>query len=122
MLTCAATTVASVIRKMVSEMEFGPVPDAAKRAHPNAVARVIGPPLGMADLVGSAEALVDNQTELGRGFRLYCKPSEAEIEDLKNGGFLEFVVYAVQMPPVSVGVWGWSNDGDVIEGELVKEG
>lgn len=85
-------------------MEFGRVPDKAKEARPWADAVMIGPPPGMADQVGSVEALVDDKTAIGRGFRMYVQPSAEEREAIYDGAPIEFVVYSHQLVPVSAAV------------------
>lgn len=83
-------------------MNFGQVPEQAKRMYPWAKAMVIGPPPTQADKVSPVEALVDDQTEIGRAFRLYVYPTLDELNLLQAGQPIEFSIYAGQLVPVSV--------------------
>lgn len=83
-------------------MNFGQVPEQAKRMYPWARVAEIGPPPSQADKVSAVQALVDDQSALGRAFRLYVYPSLHELDLLQAGQPIEFSVYAVQLTPVSV--------------------
>jgi hypothetical protein len=86
-------------------MKFGPVPQIAEDQRPWATTRTIGPPPSRADIVGSLEAQVDEQTELGRAFRFFLELEPGDLEAIRAGHPVEFAVYAQQMVPVSVQVW-----------------
>jgi len=86
-------------------MMFGPVPQIALDARPWAPAKTIGPPRGHEDHVGDLEAQIDDQTELGRGYRFFLELEEGDLEAIAAGNPVEFVIYAHQMVPVSVQVW-----------------
>jgi len=86
-------------------MRFGLVPHVAETARPWADVRLIGPPPGLDDKVGSLVAQVDDRTELGRGFRFFAELEDGDLEAIQAGNPIEFVVYAQQMVPVSVAVW-----------------
>lgn len=86
-------------------MRFGLVPTIAAEARPWAPTRLIGPPPGHGDRIGSLSAQVDDRTELGRGFRFFAELEDGDLEAIQAGNPIEFVVYAQQMVPVSVAVW-----------------
>lgn len=86
-------------------MKFGPVPQRALDARPWAPAATIGPPPGRENQVGSLEAQIDDQTELGRAFRFYLELEPGDLDAIAAGNPVEFAVYAHQMVPVSVQVW-----------------
>lgn len=87
-------------------MKFGPVPKQAELARPWAKTAAIGPPAGLEDTVAFVEAQIEEQTVLGRAFRMFVYPTPAEIEHLQAGNPIEFSVYAQQLVPVSVQVFG----------------
>jgi len=84
---------------------FGLVPHIAVTARPWADVKVIGPPPGLGDQVGSLVAQVDDKTKLGRGFRFFVELEDGDLEAIQAGNPIEFVVYASQMVPVSIAVW-----------------
>ena len=86
-------------------MRFGLVPAIAAEARPWAHVRVIGPPPGLDDKVGSLVAQVDDRTALGRGYRFFAELEDGDLEAIQAGNPIEFVIYAQQMVPVSVAVW-----------------
>lgn len=86
-------------------MRFGLVPDHAKAARPWARAVNIGPPPGLEDQVAFVEALVDDQTEFGRAFRVFAYPTPEELELIKAGRPIEFTVIAPQLVPISAQVY-----------------
>ena len=86
-------------------MRFGLVPKIAVEARPWADVRLIGPPPGLDDLVGSLAAQVDDRTTLGRGYRFFAELEDGDLEAIQAGNPIEFVVYAGQMVPVSIAVW-----------------
>ena len=86
-------------------MRFGPVPAIAKAARPWAQTRLIGPPPGQGDRIGSLETQIDDNTSIGRGYRFFLELEDGDLEAIQAGNPIEFVVYAAQMVPVSVAVW-----------------
>jgi hypothetical protein len=86
-------------------MRFGLVPHVAETARPWADVKVIGPPPGLGNKVGSLVAQVDDRTDLGRGYRFFAELEDGDLEAIQAGKPIEFVVYAAQMVPVSIAVW-----------------
>lgn len=85
---------------------FGLVPEIAKKAYPWGHVLAIAPPPGQEDSIGFLDAIIDDQTGFGRGFRFYVQFEGDDLERLKNGGFLEFTMLSMQMVPVAVQVIG----------------
>jgi len=94
-------------------MRFGLVPARAQRARPWAIPMDIGAPPGLEEQVSPVQALVDDKTSIGRGFRMYCYPTPPEIEALRKGAPLELTIYGQQLQPVSLEVLEEQDqDGD----------
>jgi hypothetical protein len=77
-------------------MEPVPVPEAAKTARPDCSVVSMGPPRGVSDDdCGTAQMLVSGVGADIPGFPArrnyaYFRPTEAELEQLRKGGFIEF--------------------------------
>lgn len=91
-----------------------PVPDEAKRGHPDCVLTRMGPPTGVAnDDCGTLEMLIAPMTRAGvdlpgyggRSQYAYFRPSPAELEMLAGGGYIEFNQLGVHVQPFSAVVW-----------------
>lgn len=87
-----------------------PVPDQAKAANPHHKLIQVGPPPGISDAdCGTVESLVGEEKQAtGHVFKVFCdywRPNEAELEQLRNGGFIELSQYAPQMVMHSMTVW-----------------
>lgn len=74
-------------------MNHIPVPDRAETAYPWATKRTLGPPPGISRAdCGDAEVLIDDTSAddgMGLTWRAFFKPTEAEIETLRNGGYVQ---------------------------------
>lgn len=92
-------------------METIPVPESAKAGRPECVVVAMGPPRGVSDEdCGTAEMLVSPPGERLPGYPsrvnyAYYRPSAAEIEQLRNGGFIEFAQYGNVVQPFSATIW-----------------
>lgn len=92
-------------------MEPIPVPVAAKHGRPDCKLIAMGPPRGVSDAdCGTAEMLISSVEETLPGFPArrqyaYYRPSEAEVEQLRAGGFIEFCQYGTVVQPFSATVW-----------------
>jgi hypothetical protein len=91
-------------------MEPIAVPAEAKYDRPHARLVQMGPPPGVSDDdCGTAEMLIepDHFTHAGgipRGNYAYYRPTETEIEMLRNGGFLELAQYGHVVQPFGLRV------------------
>jgi hypothetical protein len=69
------------------------VPERAETAYPHAIKRTIGPPPGVSRAdCGDAEVLIDDASAgdgMGLTFRAFFQPTDAEIETLRNGGYIQ---------------------------------
>lgn len=92
-------------------MELIPAPEAARNGRPDCQLVQMGPPRGVSgDDVGTAEMLISPVSDEIPGYPArrqyaYYRPSEAEIEHLRNGGFIEFCQYGNVVQPFSASVW-----------------
>jgi hypothetical protein len=87
------------------------VPDAAKAGRPDCKLISMGPPPGVSDDdCGTVEMLISPDAAripgfAGRAQYAYYRPTPEEIEDLRNGGFIEFAQYGQVVQPFSATVW-----------------
>lgn len=88
-------------------MRFGLVPKKAELARPWAKTKSIGPPTGLEDQVAFVEAQIDDNTQLGRAFRLFVYLEPGDLALLRDGNPIEFAVLANQLVPVSVQMTEW---------------
>lgn len=91
-------------------MDIQPVPESAKRAHPNHVVVDMGPPPGVSDDdCGTAQMLLGREPAMpgfnGRDQLAYFKPSAADLEVLNAGGLLVMNQLGQVVQPFSVSVW-----------------
>lgn len=90
-------------------MKLQPVPERAESARPWAKKRVIGPPPGIfREHCGDAEVLIDNsylEDGMGLTFRAYFKPTDEDIEKLKNDGFVEVYFRGNGLVPFGASIW-----------------
>lgn len=92
-------------------MEPIPAPDAAKSGRPDCRLVQMGPPRGVSDDdCGTAEMLISEVTNEISGYPArrqyaYYRPNAAEVEHLRNGGFIEFCQYGNVVQPFSATVW-----------------
>lgn len=88
-----------------------PAPEAAKAGRPDCQLVAMGPPRGVSDDdCGTAEMLISTPSEEMPGFvakrqYAYYRPTEAELEHLQDGGFIEFCQYGTVVQPFSATVW-----------------
>jgi len=83
-------------------MKFGEVPEQAKTARPWATTRTIDPPPGREDRIGSLEAQIDDQTDLGRVYRTFVYLEPGDLEELQAGRPIELGVNGDFLWPMSV--------------------
>jgi hypothetical protein len=89
-----------------------PIPEEALLGRPDCQAVAMGPPRGVSeDEVGTAAMLISEVSEEIPGYPArrqyaYFRPSEDELEVLRNGGFIEFCQYGQVVQPFSATVWG----------------
>lgn len=93
-----------------------PIPDAAKSARPDCRAVSMGPPRGVSDDdCGTVEMLISTVATIpgfgGRAHYAYYRPTDAEIDLLLNGGFIEVAQYGHVVQPFSATVWGGPRMG-----------
>ena len=90
------------------------IPAAARAARPWCKPVSMGPPPGVSDEdCGTVQMLIEptsvalggNGAAVGRAQYVYYRPLDAEIEDLRNGGFIEFAQYGQVVQPFSAAVW-----------------
>ena len=94
---------------MNTAIEIVPVPDIARSARPWAQVVDVGPPPNVEDKdCGTANSLVE-PGDLGpyhvNEWRTFFKPSQEQIETLKNGGTIAFVMLCGQMVAHRAEVW-----------------
>lgn len=89
-----------------------PIPAAAHAGRPWCSAVAMGPPPGVSgDDCGTVEMLIDyTEREKIPGFPAraqyaYYRPTETELEHLRNGGFIELCQYGSVVQPFSAVVW-----------------
>ena len=93
-------------------MEPIKAPQIVKNAHPECQVVQMGPPPGVLDedcgtaemLIGPSEGPIKGFSQ-GRANYVYYRPSPAECETLKNGGFVEFAQYGQVVQPFSATIW-----------------
>lgn len=99
-------------------MDIVPVPDSAKRAHPNYRVVSMGPPTGVAsEDCGTAEMLLGQDATLpgfpGRDQLVYYRPTQTDLDLLNAGGLLVMNQLGQIVQPFSLGVWPASrHEGD----------
>lgn len=92
-------------------MEPIPAPEAVKASRPDCQLVSMGPPRGVSgDEVGTAEMLISGVDESITGYPArrqyaYYRPSDAELDHLRNGGVIEFCQYGQVVQPFSATVW-----------------
>lgn len=94
------------------------VPASAQASRPDCQLVRMGPPRGVSDdEVGTAEMLIspvgnDIPGYPARRQYAYYQPTDAELEQLRNGGFIEFCQYGTVVQPFSATVWAGSDSPD----------
>lgn len=97
-------------------MEPIPVPEAARAARPECKFVRMGPPPGVKNEdCGTAEMLISPPGRIpgygGRANYVYYRPSDADIERLREGGFIEMAQYGSVVQPFSLTVWpAWEGE------------
>lgn len=90
-------------------MNHVPVPVRAEIARPWAAKRVIGPPPGVSrEHCVDAEVLIDDSHQedgMGLTFRAYFKPTEDEIEHLREDGYVEVHLRGSGLVPFGVSIF-----------------
>lgn len=89
-------------------MEAQEIPESIQESYPSFKKIDMGPPAGVAEedcytlqvLAGQVSEGVFDGAAM---FRSYWKPSEVELDIIKNGGYIELVLIGI-FPPVIVGV------------------
>jgi hypothetical protein len=87
------------------------VPSVARVARPFSRIVSMGPPEGVSNEdCGTVQMLVETVDDAipgftGRAHFTYFRPTEAEMEALRNGGFIEVAQYGQGVQPFSVTVW-----------------
>lgn len=98
-------------------MEPIEIPKAAQLSRPDCRPVAMGPPRGVSDDdCGTAQMLVSGFGESIPGYPacrnyVYYRPSETELEELRNGGFIEFCQYGNVVQPFSAAVWPAPTEG-----------
>lgn len=88
-----------------------PAPESAKAGRRDCSLVAMGPPRGVSDdECGTAEMLISPVLEDMTGYPArrqyaYYRPTEAELEQLRDGGFIEFCQYGMVVQPFSASVW-----------------
>jgi hypothetical protein len=92
-------------------MKTIPIPEAAKLGRPDCNVSRMGPPMGVdEDDCATTEMLISRLGEdipnyPARRQYAYYQPNEAELERLRQGGFIEFCQYGNVVQPFSATVW-----------------
>lgn len=86
-----------------------PVPDEAKAGRPHCRLVTMGRPAGVPEAeCGSAEMLIGGRVLTGfpgREQYAYFRPTQAELDQLNAGGFLEMCQIGTVVQPFSLAVW-----------------
>lgn len=88
-----------------------PIPDEALATRPDCRSVSMGPPRGVSnDDCGTAAMLISDVNNDIPGYParrqyVYFRPSEDELETLRNGGFIEFCQYGHTVQPFSAEIW-----------------
>lgn len=94
------------------------VPDAAKTNRPDCTLVRMGPPRGVSDDdCGTVEMLISAGTDRipgmdGRAQYAYYRPTDAELDQLRAGGFIEIAQYGHVVQPFSAVIWPGDSNAD----------